>query len=438
MIAPVQDNSAKVPLALPGPASVESPGGAQEVAAMIRQALNANLSAHAMAVDVSETVDVHRVVVPHTANAIAGPSTQDQIVFTQPGSQILTPQAQELADMIIDHTQFPDGVSPLTQIHRLQTPERLDTPLTTEELQRLMSSTSLDVSRPVTPANPTIEVIPQQHDGIDADSDVEMTIRDSGIAEDVFILGNGPVIGEDVGAPDVGAARQEEVQGELQEMQEDRAEEDEAQKTQEDGADEEQTMEEAGPEVDQGPMVQDHCAEDDEAQETAQDDSSAPPSSTTTLQAQPSTPRASRILRGRRPALRAVPEDSTDSDDSDSSGESEDSPPPNSGKRTVAAASRQQGDHQSGRDSTAHVGQDLDATETIVANAEGFKLSLEGTLRSVVRGPTTLLKQAAVPMADEAFTIKVFPLDPTADATDFEFRTHKNVVSNVYVLLDLA
>ena len=437
MIAPVQDTSPKVPLALPDPASIETPGGAQDVAAMLRQAFNANETSHAMAVDISETFDTHQAVAPYTANAIAGPSTQDHqahIVLTQPGSQILTPQAQELADMFIDHTQFPDGVSPLTQIHRLQTPERLDTPLTTEELQRLMSSTTLDVSRPVTPANPTIEVIPQQHDGIEAESDVEMTIRDIETAEDVFIIGNGGVIirnggviGEDVGADGTekegqamvqdGAAR-EEVQG----MQEDGAEEDEAQGMQEDGP-----------------------KEVEGAPDTAEDDNTAPPSSTTsatpsphTHQLQPSTPGASRPLRVRRPPLRAVSEDMIDSEDSDSDTEPEAAPPPKSANSTVATASRQQVDRRSGSDSTAQIGQDPDATDTIVANAEGFKLSLEGTLRSVVRGPATILKQAAVPMVEKGFTIKVFPLDPTANATDFEFRTHKNVVSNVYILLHLA
>jgi len=38
-------------------------------------------------------------------------------------------------------------------------------------------------------------------------------------------------------------------------------------------------------------------------------------------------------------------------------------------------------------------------------------------------------------MMDEPYTIKIFPPEPNSDAIDFDFHTHKNVVSDLQIFM---
>jgi hypothetical protein len=348
-----------------------------------------------------ELIDTNTVAGGHI-----GLDDQGRLVLTHPGTQTLTPQAQELTNMIIDHTQFPDGVSPLTKLHLPHTPQRLDAPLTPDELQRLMDVGSLTLSRPVTPERPTVEVIPQTHQQIDTDTDVDMIIGDAD--EDVFIAQDAHII--DVNENDVSQHRREGVAEDQQE--EDQQEMDQ----QEDGTEQEA----------QG--IQDDGAEEEMERITRGSSDAASSSPTTKTPLRQSRQPPSRQSRPSLPPLSPLSDD-MESEDSDSDTESDVTPPPKPAKRAGATKSAPRSNH-SNMDSTDQVSQVPEAIDMLLEANDSFKMSLEGTLKSAVRGPATLLKEPAVTMAEDPLKIKVFSLDPTADASDFEFRTHKNVVSD--------
>jgi hypothetical protein len=72
----------------------------------------------------------------------------EDMQWTVPGTDTLTPQALNLTNTYIDQSKFPEGVSPLTKLYRQPSPVPLDAPWTEQELERL---SSLSLNRTVTP-----------------------------------------------------------------------------------------------------------------------------------------------------------------------------------------------------------------------------------------------------------------------------------------------
>lgn len=107
--------------------------------------------------------------------------------WTLPGSQTLTQRAFDFTNQYIDQSMF--GVSPLNKIFTPQTPERIDAPLTQQELDRINNLSNLNLNRVHTPPPITYErfVDPDAEGDTDTDGDMHEHGTPANPDEDVFM-----------------------------------------------------------------------------------------------------------------------------------------------------------------------------------------------------------------------------------------------------------
>jgi hypothetical protein len=116
-------------------------------------------SPHDLSADIAGTLN-QALVANHAATAAMeyplGSASLEDMQWTLPGTDTLTPQALALTDTYIDQSKFPEGVSPLTMLYRESSPVPLDRAWTEQELARI---SNLNPNPTVTPP-PTYHQLP--------------------------------------------------------------------------------------------------------------------------------------------------------------------------------------------------------------------------------------------------------------------------------------
>jgi hypothetical protein len=134
--------------------SIAVPHEPVDVATMLQRVFTVNAAANSAA---SSTDDMDMLI-----------DNGPEIAITLPGSQVLTPEARELANTLFDHSKLQGGPSPFKELNRPLTPQPINLPLTPEELNRLLSG-SLSLGRPITPPGSCDDT----EVDVDADADAE-------------------------------------------------------------------------------------------------------------------------------------------------------------------------------------------------------------------------------------------------------------------------
>jgi hypothetical protein len=319
------------------PAS-ENEEGTEDVAAMINRAFVAN--------------DAANTVAQCAANDGVVYDEGGEMVLTIPGLEDLTPEARELTDSIIDQSQFPENVSPLTKFTRPHTPEPIDGPLTPDELQRLMRS-KLALSGTCSP-------LTESEGEMDTDADAEFDVGDqiNNVEEDVFMETHLDNSTAEVSSSEDGS---------------------------EDGNDSGEDMD-----IDESPrqiIMQTSSSSPTNTIHPSQSNDATPNTPTPRRSAPqqdrqpPSTTRSAttRSMSARRNEPRVSDESSSSSDEDESEGETRQPEvlvPPKPVNPPIVAP----------------------ATTEATGSRFGSKSTLEGSLRGLVQGPANLLKNPAVPV----------------------------------------
>ena len=136
------------------------------------------------------------------------------------------------------------------------------------------------------------------------------------------------------------------------------------------------------------------------------------------------------------PSSECLTNDTSVNDDDDRDGESEVSVAPKAAKSNSKTHTMKSLSFQ-GDDTPIHDEDKLapvpEIIDLLISGPVGSKMILEGALKSVIRGPATMLTQETIPMVEDPFTIKIFSLDPKSEPSNFDFRTHKNVVREIFL-----